>query len=56
MGPPALVHARSDHTIFFHSGIQDRQLVVIPGIHYFDTHRLNSELVSFLELPIDRRL
>ena len=54
-GSPALVHARSGHKIFFHSGIQDRQLVVIPGIHYFDAHRLAPELVSSLDLPIDRR-
>ena len=54
-GSPALVHARSGHKIFFHSGIQDRQLVVIPGIYYFDAHRLNPELASSLDLPIDRR-
>ena len=49
-GSPALVHARSGYKIF---GIQDRQLVVIPGIHYFDVHRLNPELVSALERQID---
>ena len=54
-GSPALVHARSGYKIFFHAGIQDRQLVVIPGIHYFDAHRLNSELVSALERQIDPR-
>ena len=55
MGPHALVHVRSGHKVFFHSGIQDRQLVVIPGIHYFDAHRLNPELASLLDFPTDRR-
>ena len=54
-GSVALVHARSGHRIFFYSGIQDRQLVVIPGIHYFDAHRLTPELANSLDLPIDRR-
>ena len=32
-GSPALVHRHRGHKVFFHVGIQDRQLVVIPGIH-----------------------
>ena len=54
-GSPALVHARSGHKIFFHSGIQDRQLVVLSGIHYFDARRLTPELANSVDLPIDRR-
>ena len=54
-GSPALVHARSGHKIFFHSGIQDRQLVVLSSIHYLDAHRLTPELANSVDLPIDRR-
>ena len=46
-GSPALVHARSGYKIFFHAGIQDRQLVVIPGIHYFDAHRPTDSTLSW---------
>ena len=34
-------------------GIQDRQLVVIPGIHYFGAHRLQSDLLDTLDRQID---
>ena len=34
-------------------GIQDRQLVVIPGIHYFDAHRLQPDLLNTLDRRID---
>ena len=34
-------------------GIQDRQLVVIPGIHYFDAHRLQPDLLDTLDRQID---
>ena len=40
----SLVHRNRGHKVFFHVGIQDRQLVAIPGIHYFDAHRLQPEL------------
>ena len=33
--------------------IQDRQLVVIPGIHYFDAHRLQPDLLNTLDRRID---
>ena len=26
--------------VFFHQALQDRKLLAIPGIHYFDAHRL----------------
>ena len=34
-------------------GIQDRQLVVIPGIHYFDAHRLQPDLLATLDRQFD---
>ena len=33
-------------------GVQDRQLVVIPGIHYFDAHRLQPDLLDTLDRQI----
>ena len=52
-GSPALVHRHRGHKVFFHAGIQDRQLVVIPGIHYFDAHRLQPELLATLDRQFD---
>ena len=52
-GSPALVHRHRGHKVFFHVGIQDRQLVAIPGIHYFDAHRLQPELLDTLDRQID---
>ena len=33
--------------------IQDRQLVVIPGIHYFDAHRLQPDFLNTVNRRID---
>ena len=52
-GSPALVHRHRGHKVFFHAGIQDRQLVAIPGIHYFDAHRLQPELLDTLNRQFD---
>ena len=52
-GSPALVHRHQGHKVFFHAGIQDRQLVAIPGIHYFDAHRLQPELLDTLNRQFD---
>ena len=52
-GSPALVHRHRGHKVFFHVGIQDRQLVVIPGIHYFDAHRLQPDLLATLDRQFD---
>ena len=52
-GSPALVHRHRGHKVFFHVGIQDRQLVVIPGIHYFDAHRLQPDLLDTLDRQFD---
>ena len=37
-GYPVLVQRGTK--VFFHQALQDRKLFVIPGIHYFDAHRL----------------
>ena len=52
-GSPALVHRHRGHKVFFHVGIQDRQLVVTSGIHYFDAHRLQPDLLDTLDCQID---
>ena len=54
-GSPTLVHARSGYRVSFHPGVHARQLVVLPGIHYFDAHRLHPELAAKLDLPMERR-
>ena len=52
-GSPALVHRHRGHKVFFHVGVQDRKLVAIPGIHYFDAHRLQPDLLDTLDRQID---
>ena len=51
MGPLALVHRHRGHKVFFHVGIQDRQLVVIPGIHYFDAHSVATGPLGHIGSP-----
>ena len=36
--------------MFFHQALKDRKLFVIPGIHYFDAHRLRAHLLQAQEL------
>ena len=40
-GNPVLVH-RQRGTKVFHQALQDRRLLAIPDIHYFDAHRLRA--------------
>ena len=53
MGPQHLLIDIEGHKVFFHVGIQDRQLVVIRGIHYFDAHRLQPDLLATLDRQFD---
>ena len=53
MGPQHLFIDIKATRSFFHVGIQDRQLVVIPGIHYFDVHRLQPDLLNTMDRRID---
>ena len=41
--------------MFFHRALQDRKLFVIPGIHYFDAHRLRAHLLQAQELQLHPR-
>ena len=49
-GDPVLVHRQRGTKVFFHRALQDRKLFVIPGINYFDAHRLRAHLLQAQEL------
>ena len=53
-GNPVLVHRRGTK-VFFHQALQDRKLLAIPGIHYFDAHRLRAHLLQAPELQLNPR-
>ena len=48
-GSPVLVHRQRATKVIFHKAVQERRLLVLPGIHYFDAHRLQPELLAALE-------
>ena len=54
-GYPVLVHRQWGTKVFFHQALQDRKLFVIPGIHYFDAHRLRAHLLQAQELQLHPR-
>ena len=54
-GNPVLVHRQRGTKVFFHQAIQDRKLLAIPGIHYFDAHRLRAHLLQAPELQLHPR-
>jgi hypothetical protein len=54
-GHPALVHRQRGSKLFFHQAIQDRKLLAIPGIHCFDAHRLQPQLLEVPELQLHPR-
>ena len=54
-GCPVLVHRQRGTKVFFHQALQDRKLFVIPGIHYFDAHRLRAHLLQAQELQLHPR-
>ena len=54
-GYPVLVHRQRGTKVFFHNALQDRKLFVIPGIHYFDAHRLRAHLLQAQELQLHPR-
>ena len=51
-GSPVLVHRLRDNKIHFHQAIKDRRILIIPGIHYFDAHRLQPQLLQAPTLQI----
>ena len=54
-GNPVLVHRQRGTKVFFHQALQDRKLLAIPGIHYFDAHRLRAHLLQAPELQLHPR-
>ena len=54
-GSRVLVHRQRGTRIFFHQSIRDRKIVALPGIHYFDAHRLEPQLLDAPELQLHPR-
>ena len=54
-GNPVLVHRQRGTKIFFHQAIHDKKIMAIPGIHYFDAHRLQALLLQAPELRLHPR-
>ena len=50
-----LVHRLRDNKIHFHQATKDRRISLIPGIHYFDAHRLQLLLLQAPTLQIHLR-
>ena len=53
-GSPVLVHRLRGNKLYFHQAIKDRRILAIPGIHFFDAHRLQPQLLQApaLQLPL----
>ena len=54
-GSPVLVHRLRGNKIHFHQATKDRRILLIPGIHYFDAHRLQPLLLQAPALQIHLR-
>ena len=54
-GNPVLVRRQRGTKIYFHQALQDRKLRALPGIHYFDAHRLRAHLLQASELQLNPR-
>ena len=53
-GSSVLVHRLRGNKLYFHQAIKDRRILAIPGIHFFDAHRLQPQLLQApaLQLPL----
>ena len=54
-GDPVLVHRQRGTTVYFHQAIHDKKIIAIPGIHYFDAHRLKALLLQSPALQLHPR-
>lgn len=54
-GSPVLVHRLRGTKVFYHQALKDRRLLAIPGIHYFDAHRLEPLLLQAPALQLHLR-
>ena len=51
-GDPVLVHRQRGTRLYFHQAIYEKKIIAIPGIHYFDAHRLEALLLTAPELQL----
>ena len=51
-GVPVLVHKQRGTRLYFHQAIHEKKIIAIPGIHYFDAHRLEALLLNAPELQL----
>ena len=51
-GVPVLVHRQRGTRLYFHQAIHEKKIIAIPGIHYFDAHRLEALLLTAPELQL----
>ena len=51
-GDPVLVHRQRGTVLYFHQAISEKKIIAIPGIHYFDAHRLDALLLTAPELQL----
>ena len=54
-GYPVLVHRLRGSKMYFHQATKDRRILLIPGIHYFDAHRLQPLLLQAPALQVHMR-
>ena len=54
-GFPVLVHRLRGNKMYFHQAAKDRRILLIPGIHYFDAHRLQPLLLQDPTLQVHMR-
>ena len=54
-GDPVLVHRQRGTVLYFHQAISEKKIIAIPGIHYFDAHRLDALLLNAPELQLHPR-
>ena len=54
-GSPFLVHRLRGNKIHFHQAIEDPRILIIPGIHCFEAHRLQPQLLQAPALQIHLR-
>ena len=50
-----LVHRLRGSKMYFHQATKDRRILLIPGIHYFDAHRLQPLLLQASALQVHMR-
>ena len=50
-----LVHRQRGTVLYFHQATSEKKIIAIPGIHYFDAHRLDALLLNAPELQLHPR-